>query len=213
MYSFHKNFKFKALGKTYKGFKVNPIDRVYYDEFQYKLCLQGNRINYDILALSELNRLLFDKALWHYRIQHTSKNINLYLNDKDTLDIILDYYKHTDFIEHLWGALDEEHIESLQDSHTEYVYRNKYWYGKYGIKIHLFRSYDTRPERAKEGKEIRDFIKGSFSDYRLHDTYSNNWYSNYLWLTQEEFDNGYPFLKLSYGDVISKIQKVKLMEK
>jgi hypothetical protein len=34
-----------------------------------------------------------------------------------------------------------------------------------------------------------------------------------LWVTQEEYDKGYPFLKLSYGDYIDKVQKVKLLEK
>jgi hypothetical protein len=62
-------------------------------------------------------------------------------------------------------------------------------------------------------KEITDFIKGSFSDFRLFDDYTNDWYVNYLWLTQKDYDKSYPFLKLSYGDYIEKIQKVKLLEK
>jgi len=214
MYSrYRKNFNFIALGKTFKNKKVNPIDRIYYNDFQYKLCLEGNRVNYDILALSECTQLLRDNGSWHYRLQHTTKNINLYLNNKDTLEIIMDYYQHTDFIEQVWGPIDEEHIESLRDYQTEFIYRHKYWYGKYNTKIHFYRGNLDTDDRSKEGKDFRDFIKGSFSEYRLYDNYTNNCYNNYLWLTQDEFDKGYPFLKLSYGEFIDKIQKIKLMEK
>ena len=125
----------------------------------------------------------------------------------------MDYYQHTDFIEQVWGPIDEEHIESLRDYQTEFIYRHKYWYGKYNTKIHFYRGNFDTDDRSKEGKDFRDFIKGSFSEYRLYDNYTNNWYSNYLWLTQDEFDKGYPFLKLSYGEFIDKIQKIKLMEK
>jgi hypothetical protein len=60
---------------------------------------------------------------------------------------------------------------------------------------------------------LREFVEGSFGEYRLFDTYTDNWYSNYLWVTQEEYDKGYPFLKFSYGDYIERVQKIRLLEK
>ena len=113
------------------------------------------------------------------------------------------------YLESISGPIDDEHLDSLLDSTTDYVYRNKYWYDTYPIKVFLYRGWD---HRDIEGREIIEFIKGSFEEYRLHDTYSNNWYHNYLWLTQEEYDKSFLFLKLSYGDVIEKVQKVKLLE-
>ena len=197
-----------SLGKFYRGYDIEPSDKIFYGEFQYRIRFQGNMYHYDITFMSDLNTLLMDE-LWHYRIQNSAKNINVYLHDKGVLDKIIDQYQHTDYIEGISGPLDDDHLESLLDSKTDYVYRNKYWYDTYPIKVFLYRGWD---HRDIEGREIIEFIKGSFEEYRLHDTYSNNWYHNYLWLTQEEYDKSFLFLKLSYGDVIEKVQKVKLLE-
>ena len=101
------------------------------------------------------------------------------------LDKIIDQYQHTDYITGITAPIDEDHLLGLLDSDTEYVYRNKYWYGIYPIKISFFRSYGSDSEL---GKDIREFIDGSFGNYRLYDNYTNNWYRNYLWVTQEEYD-------------------------
>jgi len=204
-------YKLEALGTEHLGKKVYPIDKVYYDSYQFKICFEGNSVKYDILMFSELDNLV-SNLTWNYRTQLSSKNINLYLNEKRVFDTVIGYFKHTDYIEKIYGAIDQDHIDSLNDSSTEYVYRNKYWYDKYPIKITFSRAYDSS-FNTNVGKEIRDFIFGTFNECRLYDTYTNNWYSNYLWLTKEEFTQGYPFLKLSYGNFIYKIQKIKLMEK
>ena len=196
------------LGSIYNGVKVTPSEKIYYGDFQFKLCFDGNQFHYDILFLSDLINTIH-KDTWHYRMQMTSKSINIYLHEKDALDNVIKRYQHTDYLKSLHAPLDQDHLDSLLDSDTEYVYRNKYWYGNYPIKISLFRRFQDEVS----AKEISDFIKGSFDEYRLHDSYSDKWYVNYLWLTYEEFKKGYPFLKLSYGDYIDKIQKVKLLEK
>ena len=197
------------LGSIYNGVKVTPSEKIYYGDFQFKLCFDGNQFHYDILFLSDLINTIH-KDTWHYRMQMTSKSINIYLHEKDVLDNVIKRYQHTDYLKSLHAPLDQDHLDSLLDSDTEYVYRNKYWYGKYPIKISFHRSYGMD---KNIGKDIREFIEGSFAGYRLFDSYTNNWYQNYLWVTQEEYDKGYPFLKLSYGDYIDKVQKVKLLEK
>jgi len=198
----------KPLGKFYRGYNVEPSDKIFYGDYQYRCRFQGNMYHYDIIFLTDLNKTLTDET-WHYRIQSSTKNINVYLHDKEVLDKLIDRYQHTDYLESISGPLDEEHLDSLLDSGTDYVYRNKYWYDTYPIKVFLYRGWDRR---NTDGQEITNFIKGSFEDYRLHDCYTNNWYHNYLWLTQEEYDKSFLFLKLSYGEFIEKVQKVKLLE-
>ena len=199
----------KVLGEQYRGYNIIPTDKIFYDEFQYKLTFQGNQFHYDIIFFNDLQSTL-NKHTYHYRIQTTSKNINVYFHDKTVLDAVIDQYQHTDYLENITAIIDQEHLEGLLDFNTEFVYRNKYWYGIYPIKITFFRNYNC-PENFCKG--IREFIEGSFGEYRLFDSYTDNWYSNYLWVTQEEYDKGYPFLKLSYGDFIERIQKIRLMEK
>jgi len=196
------------LGKQYRNYSINPSDRIYYGDYQYKVSFQGNMFHYDVIFLADLYSLLQDET-FYYRVQNTSKSINVYVHHKDVLDKIIDQYQHTDYITGITAPIDEDHLLGLLDSDTEYVYRNKYWYGIYPIKISFFRSYGSDSEL---GKDIREFIDGSFGNYRLYDNYTNNWYQNYLWVTQEEYDKGYPFLKLSYGEYIDKVQKIKLLE-
>lgn len=206
--------KYKALGHNYKGTTVTPSTKKYFYDYQYKITMQGNRVHYDIQMFQDLHTQL--RAIgWWYRIQATAKNINVYVDSTDYVDSVLDWFKHTDAVTGLHGPINEEHIETLQDRNTEYVYRNKYWYNKYNIKISFNRGFSYKPTQIgkdQQGKEFRDFVKGSFEKYRLFDDYTDNWYNNYLWLTQEEYDKGYPFLKLSYGEIIDKIQTIKLTE-
>ena len=206
---FYNKGSCEALGKFYRGYDITASDKIYYNDFQYKLSFEGNMFHYDIVFLSDLYRTL-NQYTWHYRLQNSSKSINVYVHNKDVLDKVIDRYQHTDYLKFITAPIDEEHLKGLLDSNTEYVYRNKYWYGKYPIKISFHRSYGVD---KNIGKDIREFIAGSFEGYRLFDTYTNNWYQNYLWVTQEDYDKGYPFLKLSYGDYIEKVQKVKLLEK
>ena len=196
------------LGKLYRGYEVEPSDKIFYGDYQYRCRFEGNMFHYDILFYSDLNKTLTDET-WHYRIQSSTKNINVYFHDKNVLDKIIDQYQHTDYLESISGPIDDEHLDSLLDSTTDYVYRNKYWYDTYPIKVFLYRNWDLRKTDAKD---VTDFIKGTFEDYRLHDSYTNNWYHNYLWLTQEEYDKSFLFFKLSYSDFIEKVQKVKVLE-
>lgn len=200
----------KPLGLSYKGIKVTPSTKDYFYEYQYKITLKGNWCHYDIQMYQDLHAQL-NKVGWWYRVIASAQNINVYVNSQDYLDSVLDWFQHTDCITGLHGPINQEHIDTLQDRNTEYVYRNKYWYNKYNIKITLSRPFGTKTEDLK-ASEFREFVKGSFEKYRLFDDYTDNWYSNYLWLTQEEYNKGYPFLKFSYGHLIEKIQTVKLTE-
>ena len=206
------NHGYEALGRTYRGFAVTPSTKKYFYDYQYKITFQGNNVHYDIQMYSDLIKQL-QSVGWWYRIQSSAKNINVYVNSKDYLDRVIDWFQHTDVITGIHGPINKEHIATLLDANTEYVYRNKYWYNKYSIKITLRRPWGLRVEDSDIlGKEFKEFVQGSFDEYRLFDDYTYNWYSNYLWLTQEQYDKGYPFLKLSYGDLIDKIQTIKLTE-
>ena len=199
------------LGHTYRNYDVVPSKKIYYGDYQYKMSFEGNIYHYDIIFLSDLYKVVNDET-FYYRIQKSSTSINLYLHDKSVLDAVIDRYQHTDYLKSIHAPIDDNHLSGLLDSNTEYIYRNKYWYDRYPIKITFSRTYNMDIDRPI-GLEIRDFVKGTFEDYRLYDSYTNNWYSNYLWLSQQDYDSSYAFLKLSYGDHILKIQKIKLMEK
>jgi hypothetical protein len=109
------------------------------------------------------------------------------------------------------GPVDDEHIEQLRGSRYDIEYRDKYWYNKFDTKIEFFKPYNAKFEFNRE--HLKSFIAGSFEAYHWYDFGSRTWYNNYLYVNSEELKDVYPFLKMTYGEVINNIVKCKLLEK
>ena len=48
------------LGKIYRGYDVEPSNKIFYGEYQYRLRFLGNMYHYDITFMSDLK--LFSEA-------------------------------------------------------------------------------------------------------------------------------------------------------
>tara|TARA_B100001094_G_scaffold187925_1_gene182163 strand:- start:407 stop:781 length:375 start_codon:yes stop_codon:yes gene_type:complete len=107
------------------------------------------------------------------------------------------------------GPVDDEHLEQLQGSRYDIEYRDKYWYNKYDTKIEFF----SRHGSDININELKTFIGNTFEKYQWYDFGSATWYNNYLYVTSEELDQMYPFLKINYGEVVTNIIRCKLLEK
>ena len=110
------------------------------------------------------------------------------------------------------GPVDEEHVEQLRGSRYDIEYRDKYWYNKYDTKIVFFARHG-KLDKNNTIPELQNFIDGAFENYQWYDFGSATWFDNYLYVTSEELDQIYPFLKINYGEAITNIIKCKLLEK
>ena len=198
----------EPLGAKYRGLKVTPTNKIFYDKFPYKISFNGNRNFRDIDFHSHLGDFLYDHYTWYHNSQYSSKSRNVYLTRKWMVDEVMDFFGHE--VKEVHGPLNEEHILQLQGTRYEIEYRDKYWYNKYDTKIEFFRPYGSDEFNVKD---IREFVNGSFTKAHWYDFGSRTWYNNYLYVTSEELDEVYPFLKLTYGEVIRNIVKCKLLEK
>lgn len=197
----------EPLGVKYRGLKVTPINKVFYDKFPYKISFNGNRNYRDIDFHSHLTDFLYDNYSWYHNSQYSSKSRNVYLTRKWMVDEVMDFFGHE--VKELHGPLNDEHILQLQGTKYNLEYRDKYWYNKFDTKIEFFRPHNTDVDLS----DLKSFIAGSFEEYHWYDFGSRTWYNNYLYVNSEELDSVYPFLKINYGEVIDNIVKCKLLEK
>ena len=213
MYSdyFNQRFSWKTtepLGYQISGFKVSPINKLYYNKFPYKISFAGN-INFrDIDFHSHLTDFLDSNYIWNYKTQYSTKSRNVYVTKKFMVEELIDLFD--DQIKEIFGPLNADHLSQLQGTTYELEYRDKYWYNKYDTKIEFFSGYGSDNVNVTE---MKTFISDTVEKYQWYDFGSDTWYNKYLYVTSEELDQMYPFLKINYGEVIRNIIKCKLLEK
>lgn len=200
----------EPLGYSFKGFKVSPTSKIFYEKFPYKISFSGNRNFRDIDFHSHLTDWLYDNYGWHFNSQFSSKSRNVYLSRKWQVEELVTFFG--DEVKDISGPVDEDHICQLQGSRYDIEYRDKYWYNKYDTKI-VFFARNGKLNNLTTISELQNFIKSSFENYHWYDFGSATWYNNYLYVTSEELDQMYPFLKINYGEIITNIIKCKLLEK
>jgi len=197
----------QPLGYELSGFKVKPTNKIYYDKFPYKVSFNGNRNFRDIDFHTHLTDWLHDNYTWCTSSQYSSKSRNVYFTRKHMIDEVIKMFR--DEIIEISGPVDDEHLEQLQGSRYDIEYRDKYWYNKYDTKIEFF----SRHGSDININELKTFIGNTFEKYQWYDFGSATWYNNYLYVTSEELDQMYPFLKINYGEVVTNIIRCKLLEK
>jgi len=199
----------EPLGYNFKGFKVSPTNKIFFDKFPYKISFNGNRNFRDIDFHSHLTDWLYDNYGWQFNSQFSSKSRNVYLTRKWQVEEVINLFGQE--IKELHGPLNEDHLSQLQGTNYTIEYRDKYWYNKFDTKIEFFKPYNAKFEFSRE--DLKSFIAGSFEAYHWYDFGSRTWYNNYLYVNSEELKDVYPFLKMTYGEVIDNIVKCKLLEK
>lgn len=210
---YYKDFdKVVPLGTKYKDIPVIPTNKIFYDMYPYRLSFKGNKFHYDIDFHIHLNDFLIDNFGYEQQSNFTSKNRNIYLTCLEDVDATLEVFAHA--IDNIHGPIDQENIETIRGSKYPVEYRDKYWYGKYNRKINFFTRLigDSMVSDRVLRKEIMDFVKNNFSDYRWYDHGSKAWFSNFVYVHDTELQDVIGFLKISYGDYIESITICKLME-
>ena len=202
--------KVEPLGYELSGFKINPTNKIYYDRFPYKISFNGNRNFRDIDFHTHLTDWFIDNYTWCTSSQYSSKSRNVYFTRKYMIDEVIKMFG--DEIIEISGPVDQEHVEQLRGSRYDIEYRDKYWYNKYDTKIVFFARHG-KLDKNNTIPELQNFIDGAFENYQWYDFGSATWFDNYLYVTSEELDQIYPFLKINYGEAITNIIKCKLLEK
>jgi len=203
------------IGFNYNGFKVLPSEKIYYSEFPYKINFKGNIIHRDIKEHEKLDDILYRGYNWSYtQSTYTNKHRVVYFRDLDKIDQILQDMPH--LVEQLYGPIDTAHAEYISNPFAEdvfqHVYREKFWYNKYDVKIDI-RSRDvyswsnsSSADLEKPANDFVDFIKQQSFDYVLYlDNDSKYWANNYLYLKSEDLSEIQPWISMLYSEVVEKI--------
>jgi len=206
------------LGFEYKGYAITPSDRIYYNDYTYKINFKGNAICRDIKEHAKLDNVLYQG--WNFQSTYTNKNRVVYINNLDTFNTILDDFPH--LIEKVFGPVDQSHLDYIsqpwKDTEYNFVYKDKLWYNKYDIKVDIkskelyhWSSWNTKNKTSadvleKTANEFMGFMKlQDFPHHMYLNTEAKYWYQNYLYCTSEDLKEIQPWISMLYSEVIEKI--------
>lgn len=202
------------LGKSIGQLNIIPSNKFFFDNYAYKVSLQGNVIYHDIQHYQDFVSWLRNKT-YDYREKSTLGAINIYLREKSVLEEICDKFK--DLVVSITGPIDQEHLDMLLEGQKRYEYRNSYWYGEYDLRVETtttHRHQITQEGIADYNKKLYSFVHDNVEKYKWYvPEYQTKTYFNYLYLNEQAWNEFHPFLKLSFPGVIRSITKCLLIDK
>lgn len=209
----HLKHEQQPLGKTVGQFTVIPSNKFYYDNYAYKVAVEGNVIFQNIQEYQNLVTWL-RSVTYDYREKGTLGAINFYLREKSVVEEMSAKFGH--LIVSITGPVDQEHLDMLLEGHKQYEYRKTYWYSKYDIRIETTSYYGRGLHADVPGfnKKLYSFVKSNFENYKWYvPEYQTKTYFNYLYINEEEWNAVHPFFKLSFPGAIRSITKCMLIDK
>jgi hypothetical protein len=199
------------LGTKYKGFSVEPSSIIFFYQYPYKIRLEGNNTHYNIPEIRKMGIELYDMFTYshEYKIFENTSSINLYTNNLDVIDTVIENYGH--LVVNIVGPIDKDNIKMLETFTPSIIYRNKYWYSKYDTKIEFYVPYKSPViDTVKLREDIYSFVKENFTMAQWYNSNSRIWVDNFLYCKSEDLKEVSAFLKINFSDYIVNIQKIRL---
>lgn len=199
------------LGTKYKGFPVEPSSIIFFYQYPYKIRLEGNNTHYNIPEIRKMGIELYDMFTYsrEYKIFENTSSINLYTNNVDVINTVIENYGH--LVVNIVGPIDKDNVKILEDFTPSIVYRNKYWYSKYDTKIEFYVPYKSPViDTVKLREDIYSFVKENFTKAQWYNSNSRVWVDNFLYCKSEDLKEVSAFLKINFSDYIVNIQKIRL---
>lgn len=199
------------LGTKYKGLPVEPSSIIFFYQYPYKIRLEGNNTHYNIPEIRKMGIELYDMFTYsrEYKIFENTSSINLYTNNVDVIDTVIENYGH--LVVNIVGPIDKDNVKILEDFTPSIVYRNKYWYSKYDTKIEFYVPYKSPViDTVKLREDIYSFVKENFTKAQWYNSNSRVWVDNFLYCKSEDLKEVSAFLKINFSDYIVNIQKIRL---
>ena len=200
-----------VLGFKYKGLTVIPSDKEYYSNYMYKLEIKGNSISYDIDLHNDIDKWMMDNWYYGTRSQWTTKNRIIFFSKIEKLDNFLSLFSHS--VQGLYGPVSKEHLEHLllPDIKIKKIFKDKFWYNKYNIKLETSIRYtmgESTSEVKKRSNDFYEFVNNTVSDCHWYSNQMAGWRNNYVYMTEAEFKVLQPWIKLAYDDIVSNVYKI-----
>lgn len=171
----------------FPGIGLLPSLTIFYDEYPYRIAIEGNRIAYDIKLMADLEVFLKTNTVGRYRFQSTLKNTYLYLEYISDLKILntSTFIKENgikDLFISYTGPLSEEHRDAIIGIDEKIEVRPALYFGKFDRKL-SFSSYaykGSKEDHQQIIKEISNFLTENLTEgkeymwYKKYHTYSSN---------------------------------------
>ena len=209
----------KLLSEHSLPVNIKPSDRIYYDEYPYKVTLEGSHIYHDIEQHYIISDWV-DRNIAYPNLRHTwnKSGRHFYLRYFEDVQALVEEFKW--HVVNVRGPYNEQHRNVLTrkfKGHFSPVYRDKYFYSKYSVKICIskttsYRNINTNTESLF--MDIDKFVAAQCKNYKWYENpkFSKQWV-NYLYLLEEDRDIVLQVLLLNFKQFIREKEEVFIYSK
>lgn len=186
-----------------------PSTKIYYDNYPYKVDIKGPGYphpNYDPHLHYEISDFMKTCGMFWKRERNVRAGRSIYLGSYDDVLWLTNWM--CEHISAVHGPVSDEHMSCLFTPGL--VLREKLFYNEFDCRIEFFTGGIRGPKMSSdEQNTLKSFVEQNFEKHRWSTTYFN-WYYNYLYCTQDEYNELEGFLNLSYKRWITYKEKVVL---
>jgi len=191
---------------------IEPSNTIFFDDYPYKVELEGNSIHKDILLHAEIDDFLNTELFYYnWRSSYNQNSRKIYFSYFNELKWFLALFKY--YALHVEGPFNQEHFDTLcrnKYHRNDSIIRNKYYYNKYDFKIETSYIWSDKYTSAEDYLGIDSIVKANTSEYKWHTNINYKHYYNHLYVHSSEAELLLALLNLTYKKYISRTEKVIL---
>lgn len=197
---------------------VKPSNTIYYDEYPYKVLVEGSHIYHDI----EQHYIISDWVDRNVFYRNVRGNWNktgrsfYFRFYADLVEFVNEFRHH---IINVHGPYNEEHLDVLTRKFKgvfKPIFRDNLFYGKYPYKITIsrfYRSINTSNNDTTLFEDIDKLVSAQCTDYKWYEEpgLKKQW-SNYLYLLEEDKDVVLQVLLLNFKKSVYEKEHVLVLK-
>ena len=201
------------LGDESSKFEIVPSDTIYYNHYAYKIVFDSSNYASNHSFIEEFNEFADSNLNSNWRLIRGKKKDNslyCYLKSFDDYEFTTTVYNS--IITSVYGPVNTEHLNLLTSREYAVEVRKSLWFNRYDGKIYIFLPYRaaygiSQEVRKAKYKEILAMIEENMPAYSYKHLYDG---SSDIYVSLDDFNKFYPFLKMMYNDWVIRITKCML---
>ena len=202
------------------GVPVKPSDKIYFDDYFYRVRTKGAYVYHDIELHENISMWFTQYGEDQFREHWSNKGRSFYLPDYHMLEAFVNTW--SDIIDEVTGPINQNHLDILLDADDDYSFRTEFrdkkYYGKYAHKLEFTVLFQPNIKQRSGGFdslgtfiEIDKIVSAQTNDYKWYTKptrYSGRMYYNFLYLKEEDYNIVLTMLLLTHKSLISTKVKV-----
>jgi hypothetical protein len=160
--------------------EVQPIPKIYYNNYAFKVVVKGNQWNHDAVRFEEMYKWLHDNKnvpeIWSDFTSVQRKSLSLYFTKASIVENFVNEFE--DIVIEVFAPYNNEVWEHLKKG--DYDCREKLYFGKYRYRVELGKHWKSKESEAIKIDNIVTnlYKRGSNRIHRSRSGYTHILYTN-----------------------------------